>query len=883
MTDLRKTKVEMSKFAETIMFQKYSHILKSGEKEHWNNIAYRVPKNVLKAVHASAKQIQRTQELMCERKFIPGGRYLAATGRLFHQVNNCFLFRAEDSREGWADAMEKATLALMTGGGIGIDYSDVREEGRLIRKTGGFSTGPIALMQMINEAGRFIMQGGSRRSAIWAGLNWKHPDIHKFIALKNWIPEVRSMKAKDFNFPACMDGTNISVLLDDEFFESFHDEKNALHSLAKGVYWTTVRQMLKTGEPGFSIDTGKNSKETLRNAPVCADTHVLTMLGYKKVGDIVGKPVSIYTGKRFAHDVIFKKTGENVHIVKVKMTGGREIRCDESHPFLVENWSGNKSYTRKIGTTRIPARDLKPGDSLEICRMGTQKHDILHVEYYSLGYVYGDGTFTNKGNASEITFCTDESKKCADFIKKSEKISSVNEKDGRGYTRIYFSTESDFWGGRSKDIFPEDMYLASSFFARSFLAGLYDADGNWEPVQKRIRLSSKSRNFLRGAARLLEQYGIIAHISKAGISTYGKKQTFQLVVASEYMSKFKDFVPTIRIKPELNDYESYRASKIKVISVEPDGREDVYCADVGVEEHSFVAEGVIVSNCTEVTSADDSDVCNLGSINLARISSLDEMREAVELGVAFLLAGTVYSDVPFAKIDQVRSKNRRLGLGLMGIHEWLLVRGKKYGPDPELEEYLKIYALSGELVKPYVKEWELSQPVKTRAIAPVGTIGIIGETTTGIEPIFCSAYKRRYLKGSVWNYQYVVDPTAKRLIDSGVSSDLIEDAYSLADDVERRVSFQAWVQQYVDHSISSTINLPRWGSEFNNDNKVQDFGKMLIKYLPGLRGITVYPDGARDGQPLNAVPLSEALAHSGEIFEEAGNSCEISKGGECGA
>lgn len=553
MADLRKMKVEMSKFAETIMLQKYSHDTKSGEKEHWNNIAYRVPKHVLKAVHANPKFVERIQELIFERKFIPGGRYLAATGRLFHQVNNCFLFRAEDSREGWADLMEKATLALMTGGGIGSDYSDVRGEGKLIRKTGGFSTGPIALMQMINEAGRFIMQGGSRRSAIWAGLNWRHPDIHKFIVLKNWIPEVRAMKAKDFNFPACMDGTNISVLLDDEFFEAFHDDKNPDYSLAHGVYGATIRQMLKTGEPGFSIDTGKNSKETLRNA------------------------------------------------------------------------------------------------------------------------------------------------------------------------------------------------------------------------------------------------------------------------------------------------------------------------------------------CTEITSADDSDVCNLGSINMARISSLEEMREVVELGTAFLLAGTVYSDVPFAKIDQVRSKNRRLGLGLMGLHEWLLVRGKTYGPDAELEEYLKIYASSGELVKPYVKKWELSQPVKTRAIAPVGTIGIIGETTTGIEPIFCSAYKRRYLKGSVWNYQYVVDPTAKRLIDSGVKPELIEDAYSLADDVERRVAFQAWVQQYVDHSISSTINLPRWGSELNNDNKVQDFGKMLIKYLPKLRGITVYPDGARDGQPLNAIPLSEALSHEGEIFEEAGNVCEISKGGECGA
>jgi ribonucleoside-diphosphate reductase alpha chain len=546
-------RVDMIPFAETIMLQKYSHDLENGEKERWHNIAYRVPKHVMRSVHAGKNITERIQRFIAQLKFIPGGRYLSATGRLFHQVNNCFLFRAEDSREGWADLLQKAAMSLMTGGGIGSDYSDVRREGALIRKTGGLATGPIALMKMINESGRYIMQGGSRRSAIWAGLNWSHADIQKFITLKNWIPEVRELKAKDYNFPATMDGTNISVLLDDEFFRAFNDDSHPQNTLATSVYWTAIRQMLKTGEPGFSIDVGKNSRETLRNA------------------------------------------------------------------------------------------------------------------------------------------------------------------------------------------------------------------------------------------------------------------------------------------------------------------------------------------CTEVTSADDSDVCNLGSINLARIESLDEMREVTELASAFLLAGTVYSDVPFAKIDQIRSKNRRLGLGLMGIHEWLLVHGKRYGADADLEEYLKIYAQSGQLVKTYADKWDLSYPVKTRAIAPVGTIGIIGQTTTGIEPIFCAAYKRRYLKGSSWQYQMVVDPTAKRLLDSGVPMDLIEDAYSLAEDIERRVSFQAWVQQYVDHSISSTINLPAWGSPLNNEGTVISFGRMLVKYLPKLRGITCYPDGARDGQPLNAVSLIEASKHVGEVFEEAGNACEMSKGGECGA
>ena len=68
----------------------------------------------------------------------------------------------------------------------------------------------------------------------------------------------------------------------------------------------------------------------------------------------------------------------------------------------------------------------------------------------------------------------------------------------------------------------------------------------------------------------------------------------------------------------------------------------------------------------------------------------------------------------------------------------------------------------------------------------------------------------------------------------------------------------------------------------NNDNTVQAFGKMLIKYLPDLRGITTYPDGARSGQPLNPVSYRTAAKHLGEVFLEAGDICDITRGGSCG-
>lgn len=258
------------------------------------------------------------------------------------------------------------------------------------------------------------------------------------------------------------------------------------------------------------------------------------------------------------------------------------------------------------------------------------------------------------------------------------------------------------------------------------------------------------------------------------------------------------------------------------------------------------------------------------------------MATATELATAFLLAGTVYSDVPYAKVDAVRTKNRRLGLGLMGIHEWMLQRNVPYGPNADMAELLDVYATSTSIAGSYAEEWDLSSPIKTRAIAPTGTIAIIAETTSGCEPLFCAAYKRRYMKGSTWQYQYVVDPIAQKLVEAGVNPDDIEDAYSLAENVERRVQTQEWLQRYVDHSISSTINLPAWGSESNNEGNMQAFGKMLVKYLPNLRGITTYPDGARGGQPLSTVQYRTAMKHLGEVFYEQGDVCSLTSGGSCG-
>ena len=150
-----------------------------------------------------------------------------------------------------------------------------------------------------------------------------------------------------------------------------------------------------------------------------------------------------------------------------------------------------------------------------------------------------------------------------------------------------------------------------------------------------------------------------------------------------------------------------------------------------------------------------------------------------------------------------------------------------------------------------------------------------------MEPIHSVAFRRRYLTdGTKWKYQFVIDSSAEMMIKEGIDPEKIETAVDLAADPERRIKFQHSLQKYVDHAISSTLNLPAWDTELNNEDRVPEFAKIISKYAPGLRGLTVYPDGARGGQPITSVPYKEAQAKRGVVFED--NSEEQWLRGGCG-
>ena len=250
-------------FAQGIFDYKYANY----EGQTWEDKARTLAKEVTENLMPSDMQ-EELADMITGFEFVPGGRYIYYAGRQASFYNNCYLLKGEeDTREEWGNLCKRASDCLMSGGGIGVDYSVFRPGGSPLGRTGGEASGPIPLMQSINEIGRNVMQGGSRRSAIYASLNWRHGDAGDFLKLKDWHsngphPEVtyKQVKEADFNGHAPMDMTNISLNYDDSFLD--HISQGHLPEL----FVQNCRQAMMTGEPGFSFNFGDKENETLRNA-----------------------------------------------------------------------------------------------------------------------------------------------------------------------------------------------------------------------------------------------------------------------------------------------------------------------------------------------------------------------------------------------------------------------------------------------------------------------------------------------------------------------------------------------------------------------------------------------------------------------------------------
>ena len=283
----------------------------------------------------------------------------------------------------------------------------------------------------------------------------------------------------------------------------------------------------------------------------------------------------------------------------------------------------------------------------------------------------------------------------------------------------------------------------------------------------------------------------------------------------------------------------------------------------------------------------DGGCCNLGAVNLERFVDdngnfmIDQFKETVGIAARFLDNVVDYNMDRHALENQKKNaeNDRRVGLGILGLGDMMVRMGIKYDSEDALqtiEQIMQIfrdtaYETSTELAEEkgqfpnfdwngfskskFIKNLPKSLQEKIKqngvrnctltTVAPTGSGAIVSRVTSGIEPIFATSYKRRVKNngdgyGKTFNEYKVYHPIIGKLFETDKNlPDYVVTAHNI--DPYFRVKMQGVIQKYIDSSISSTVNL----AENITIDTVADI--YMTAYEAGLKGITVYREGSREG------------------------------------
>jgi ribonucleoside-diphosphate reductase alpha chain len=286
------------------------------------------------------------------------------------------------------------------------------------------------------------------------------------------------------------------------------------------------------------------------------------------------------------------------------------------------------------------------------------------------------------------------------------------------------------------------------------------------------------------------------------------------------------------------------------------------------------------------------DACNLGSVNLSKFVvdrdlDWDGIKRTISFGVHFLDNVVEINEFPVQKIRDMVSNTRRIGVGIMGFADTLFKMGIKYDSEAGIEWAKKIMKFVTESAREATVElaktrgvfpyWEKSVYANTdyrprnmalTTIAPTGTISMIADASSGIEPIFSLGYQKNTVEGKTL---YSVSPVlVEELKRKGIySEELIEKIVknggtlkgmeeipdgvknifitALEIDPEWHIKVQAAFQEFTDNAVSKTINLPETATVDDVRNAYKQ------AYSLGTKGVTIYRSGSRSFEPMQTV------------------------------
>src|SRR6187200_2828026 len=178
---------------------------------------------------AYEQKIREYYDLMISRDFLPNTPTLMNAGTRLGQLSACFVLEMPDDMYGIMKSSTDAAMIFKSGGGVGINYSDLRPEGDIVASTSGVASGPTSFMRIIDTITDVVKQGGKRRGANMGILEAWHPDIEKFVTAKTK--------------PGVFENFNVSVGIWDDFWQSLVNKDNQKYALCNPKTRDLIKQI----------------------------------------------------------------------------------------------------------------------------------------------------------------------------------------------------------------------------------------------------------------------------------------------------------------------------------------------------------------------------------------------------------------------------------------------------------------------------------------------------------------------------------------------------------------------------------------------------------------------------------------------------------------